>query len=62
LLEDFAIRTVSSAYTMINNFIKISNLLSSSSEIELNPRTFSCKGVRVKVFNATFNNISVISW
>jgi hypothetical protein len=53
LLEDSAIRTVSSAYKMINNFIKISNLLSSSSEIEFNPRTFSCKGVRVMVFNAS---------
>jgi hypothetical protein len=42
LLEDSAIRTVSSAYKMINNFIKISNLLSSSSEIEFNPGTFSC--------------------
>jgi hypothetical protein len=40
LLEDSAIRTVSSAYKMINNFIKISNLLSSSSEIEFNPGSF----------------------
>jgi hypothetical protein len=28
---------------MINNFIKISNLLSSSSEIEFSPGTFACK-------------------
>jgi hypothetical protein len=47
---------------MINNFIKIPNPLSSSSEIEFNPRTFSCKGVRIMVFNATFNNISGDTW
>jgi hypothetical protein len=50
LLEDSAIRTVSSAYKMINNFIKISNLLSSSSEIEFSPGTFSCMKKSSKSF------------
>jgi hypothetical protein len=51
LLEDSAIRTVSSAIKMISNFIKISNLLSSSSEIEFNPGTFSCMKKSSKSFN-----------
>jgi hypothetical protein len=50
LLDDSAIRTVSSAYKMINNFIKISNLLSSSSEIEFSPGTFSCMKKSSKSF------------
>jgi hypothetical protein len=45
-----AIRTVSSAYKMINNFIKISNLLSSSSEIEFSPGTFPCMKKSSKSF------------
>jgi hypothetical protein len=55
LLEDSAIRTVSSAYKMINNFIKISNLLSSSSEIEFNPGTFSCMKKSSKLFKNNEN-------
>jgi hypothetical protein len=50
LLEDSAIRTVSSAYKMINNFIKIYNLLSSSSEIEFSPGTCSCMKKSSKSF------------
>jgi hypothetical protein len=55
LLENSAIRTVSSAYKMINNFIKLSNLLSSSSEIEFNPGTFSCMKNSSKSFKNNEN-------
>jgi hypothetical protein len=55
LLEDSAIRTISSAYKMINNFIKISKLLSSSSEIEFNPGTFSCMKKSSKSFKNNEN-------
>ena len=54
MFEDSAIRTVSSAYKMINNFINISNL-SSSSEIEFNPRTFSCMRKSSKSFKNNEN-------
>jgi hypothetical protein len=40
---------------MINNFIKISNLLSSSSEIEFNPGTLSCMKKSSKSFKNNEN-------
>ena len=30
--------------------------------IDTAPEVYSCKGVSAMVFNATFNNISAISW